>query len=93
MLATETICNGVLNREDGLCAAKGVRLTFALREEFGMGDIRGTLAVYDDPMFARRYTGKRFVFVPSRDPEHPLEVFVIGTDGTCLVFPISKREG
>ena len=66
MPTMDTVCSGVLQKEDGLDIATGVTLSMTVgQESHGLGDIRAVLEVHDDPAFARRYIGKRFVFVSS----------------------------
>jgi hypothetical protein len=90
-MLTDTICSGALQREDGLCMARGVTLSMMVGQEPPvLGDIRAVLAVHDDPAFARRYVGKRFVFVSAFDPDENVEVFIVGADGACVAFPVPK---
>jgi hypothetical protein len=90
-MLTEVTASGTLLREDGLTMAKGVMLTMMIGQEpHGLGDIKGTLMVHDDPEFARRHAGKRLVFVSMFNPEEKVEVFVVGADGACLAFPVPK---
>jgi hypothetical protein len=90
-MLTDTICSGALEREDGLFMARGVTLSMMTGQEPPvLGDIKSTLTVYDDPAFARRYVGKRFVFVSAHDPDYRVEVFIVGADGACIAFPMPK---
>jgi hypothetical protein len=90
MLA-DMLCSGALQREDGLCVATGVTLYMMVEQEsLGAGDIQSTLAVHDDPAFAGRYIGKRFVFVSAHDPDDKTELYVVGADETCIAFPMAK---
>ena len=89
----DVISKGFLQREDGLCIAKGVTLSMNGGAEQGPGDVRATLAVHDDPMFARRNLRKRFVFVSSFDRDHQVEIFVIDANGACIAFPLKKSSG
>ena len=71
--------------------ARGVTLSMMVGQEpLVLGDIRSTLTVHDDPAFARRYIGKRFVFVSAFDPDDKVEVFIVAADGTCIAFPVPK---
>ena len=40
----------------------------------GLGDIKSSLTANDDPAFARRYIGKRFVFVSAHDSDDRTEI-------------------
>ena len=91
MPETDTICSGALQREDGLFMARGVTLSMMVGQEpHGVGDIRSTLAVHDDPAFARRHIGRRFVFVSNYDPDDRIEIYIVAADGTCVAFPVAK---
>jgi hypothetical protein len=91
MPTMETVCSGNLQREDGLDVATGVTLSMNAGEDpHGLGDIRAVIAVHDNPEFARRYVGKRFVFVSAFDPAYKVEVFILGADGACIAFPVPK---
>lgn len=93
-MLTDTTFSGVLQREDGLCVATGVTLSMMVGQEPPrLGDIKNTLTVHDDPEFARRHIGKRFVFVSVHDPGDKVEVFVVGADGACVAFPMAKAHG
>ena len=59
-------------------------------ESPGAGDIKSTLNVYDDPAFAKRYIGKRFVFVSAHDPGEKIEIYIVAADGACVAFPLTK---
>jgi hypothetical protein len=61
-----------------------------LGRSLGLGDIKSTLAVHDDPAFARWYIGKRFVFVSTHDPGEKLEIYIVAADGTCVAFPVTR---
>jgi len=91
MPTTDMVFAGALEREDGLCMAKGVTLSMLVGQEpHGLGDIKSTLTVHDDPAFARRYIGKRFVFVSAHDPGEKIEIYIVAADGTCVAFPMAK---
>lgn len=91
MLA-ERICRGVLQRDDGLLVARGVSLSMVSdAEQTGLADVRGTICVFDDPAFARRYTQKRFVFVSAFDPEDKIDVFILDANGACIAFPLASK--
>jgi hypothetical protein len=71
--------------------ATGVTLSMMVGQEpLVLGDIKSTLTVRDDSAFARRYIGKRFVFVSALDPDYKVEVFIVGADGACIAFPVPK---
>ena len=91
MPTTDMVCAGALEREDGLCMARGVTLSMMSGEESpGAGDIKSTLTVHDDPAFSRRHIGQRFVFVSAHDPGEKVEVYIVAADGTCIAFPMTK---
>ena len=91
MPTTDMVCSGALEREDGLCMARGVTLSMLVGQEpQGLGDIKSTLTVHDDPAFARRYIGKRFVFVSAHDPAEKIEIYIVAADGTCIAFPMVR---
>ena len=91
MPTMDMVCAGALQREDGLFMARGVTLSMLVGPEpHGLGDIKSTLTVHDDPAFARRYVGKRFVFVSAHDPGEKIEIYIVAADGTCIAFPMTK---
>ena len=84
---------GLLQRDDGLCIAKAATLTMsAAQDAQGLGDVRATLSVPDDPMFARRNLRKRFIFVSACDPERRADVFVMDVNGACIAFAVPPRK-
>jgi hypothetical protein len=58
----------------------------------GSSDIRGTVTVFDDPGFARRYAQKRLVFVSTYDPNEKIDVFILDANGTCIAFPVGPQS-
>lgn len=87
------VSRGLLQCDDGLCIAKTVTLAMnAPPDAPGISDIRATLSVHDDPMFARRNLRKRFIFVSAFDPGQRIEIFVIDAGGACIAFPREDRS-
>ena len=62
------------------------------QEPHCLGDIKSTVAVHDDPAFARRHIGERLVFVSAFDPDDKVEIYIVDANGACIAFPVPKRE-
>jgi hypothetical protein len=93
MPTLDTVCSGVLRHDDGSDVATRVTLSMMVgQESHCLGDIKSTLTVHDDPAFAKRCVGKRFVFVSAHDSDDKIELFIVAADGTCIAFPLAKRE-
>ena len=89
----DVICSGSLQREDGFEIASVVTLSMLIRDEpHGLGDIKGMIAVHNDPTFAGRNVGKRFVFMSTFDPDDKVEVFIVDANGACVAFPVPRRH-
>lgn len=82
----------MLQRDDGVLIARGASLTMFSEANDNLGEIRGTLSVFDDPAFARRYAQKRFVFVSAYDPEDKIDVFILDAKGACIAFPVGSNS-
>jgi hypothetical protein len=92
-MPTDLICSGSLQREDGSEIASVVTLSILIGQEpHGLGDIKGVIAVHNDPTFAGRNIGKRFVFVSAFDADDKMEVFIVDAAGACVAFPVAKRH-
>jgi hypothetical protein len=89
-MLTDVVCSGALQREDGFCMSRSATLSMMVGQEHGLGDIKSTLTVHDDPAFARRYIGKRFVFVSAHDSDDKIEIYIVAADGACIAFPVGK---
>jgi hypothetical protein len=58
----------------------------------GLGDIKGTLSVHDDPMFVRRNVDKQLVFVPAVVAEHNFKISTLNENGACSIIPTAKQH-
>jgi hypothetical protein len=88
-MPTDLICRGSLQREDASEIASVVTLSRLTGHELdGLGDIKGVIAVYNDPTFAGRNVGKRFVFMSAFDPDDKVEIFIVDATGACVAFPV-----
>jgi len=84
----ERICRGVLQKDDGRLVSRGVSLAITSDDDQNeLADIRGTISVFDDPGFARRYTQNRLIFVSAYDPDDKIDVFILDANGACIAFP------
>jgi hypothetical protein len=91
-VSAERISRGAFQRDDGALIARDVCLAISGESDApGSSDIRGTVTVFDDPGFARRYAQKRLVFVSTYDPDEKIDVFILDANGTCIAFPISPQ--
>jgi hypothetical protein len=91
-MSTDRVSKGVLKRDDGLLVARGANLWFSVSEnQTALSDVRGTLTVFDDPGFARRYSQKRLTFVSAFDPDERMDVFILDANGACIAFPAEAK--
>lgn len=87
-MPAERVCRGVLQKDDGRLVSREVSLAITTDDDQNrLADVRGTISVFDDPGFARRYTQKRVIFVSAYDPEDKIDVFILDANGACIAFP------